>query len=279
MRNLRFATLVAIVLLLGWFVVPKGDAALRVTFFDIGQGDSALVSTPKGMRILIDGGPDRTVLTKLGEALPWNERTIDLVVLSHPHADHITGLTYVLERYRVKRILMTDAVHTTPEYARFLELIRDRQIPVTLARAGQAFTLEDGVSMEVFWPQASYEGVRLSDLNVSSIVNRVRFRNTSVLFTGDTPIENEEAIVASGADISSQILKVGHQGSRTSSGEEFLRAVAPEVAVISVGKDNQFGHPHAEVVERLERMVPTVLRTDKDGDVRFESDGTRWARR
>ncbi len=256
----------------------KGQPTL-VTFFDIGQGDAALVRTKFGQTILIDGGPDRTILQKLGAAMPWGEKSIDLVILSHPHADHVTGLTYVLERYRVRQVLMTGAVHTTPEYLRFLELVKEQNIPTTIARAGQRFTLDGDVAVEVLWPEQSFVGVRVDDLNDTSIVNRVTFGARSVMFTGDTPSANEAALLAQGADLKADILKVSHQGSRTSSSEEFVRAVSPAVAVISVGAKNRYGHPHADVVQRLQRLVPTVLRTDQVGDITFTLEDNRWVRR
>lgn len=261
---------------LWWQARPPTE--LTVTFFNIGQGDATLIRTPQGQQILIDGGPDRTILRKLGQELPWFERDIDLVILSHPHADHVAGLTYVLERYRVQQILMTDAVHTTPEYLRFLELIKQYQVPVTLAQAGQVIALSGEVNVEVLWPNISYAGIKVVDLNATSIVNRVVYGNTAVLFTGDTPSENEAALVASGAQLSAQILKVAHQGSHTSSTEAFLRAVSPEVAVISVGANNRYGHPHRQIVARLQTLVATVLRTDRDGDITFRSHGRRWQR-
>ncbi len=278
MKRMRFALALAFVIVAAWLVAGRQPVAFSVTFFDVGQGDSALVTTPDRTFVLIDGGPSRAVLTKLGQALPFGVRTLDLVVLSHPHADHLAGLAYVLQRYRVKHVLMTDATHTTPEYIAFLELVREQDIPVTIARAGQRFDIGAGARLEVLWPAMSYAGARTSDLNATSIVSRIVYGSTAVLFTGDTPIENEASLLASGADVKAQLLKVAHQGSRTSSSEEFIRAVSPETAVVSVGADNRFGHPHEDVILRLTRLVPAVLRTDQDGDIRFESDGARWTR-
>jgi competence protein ComEC len=245
---------------------------LQVIFFNIGQGDSALVRTPDGQDILLDGGPDRKILTKLGDYLPWADRTIDLVVLSHPHADHVAGLNYVLERYRVRRVLLTGAVHTTPEYIRFLQIIKEKNIPVTWAVAGQTLEFSGQVKLEVLWPVTSLQGQSFSDLNTSSIVNKIIYGNTAILFTGDTPAENERQLLNTNASLRADILKVAHQGSKTSSTEEFIKAVAPQIAVISVGRNN-YGHPHAEVVNRLKRLVPVVLRTDETGDIIYWSDG------
>ena len=268
---------VGLVVVLAWWWGGQSNHLLTVTFFDVGQGDAALIRTPQDQTILIDGGPDRTILTKLGESLPWTRRTIDLVILSHPHADHVAGLNYVLARYRVRHVLMTGAIHTTPEYLKFLELLKNKEVPVTIAQAGQVIELNGGVSVEVLWPFKSVVGERVDDLNITSIVNRVVYKATAVLFTGDMPKENEAALLNSGSDLTAQILKVAHQGSRTSSSEEFIKAVAPEVAVIPVGQ-NSYGHPHAEVVERLKKLVEVVLRTDAEGDITWQSNGQSWQR-
>lgn len=259
-----------------WF---RTSASLLVIFLNVGQGDATVIRTPQGQTILIDGGPDRTILSKLGKYLPWTEKVIDLAVLSHPHADHLAGLNYILERYQVKHILMTEAVHTTPDYFHFLELIKKHNIPVTIALSGQEFLFDDGiVKLQTIWPDRSLAKERLTDLNSSSIVNRLVYGTTAVLFTGDTPVANEMSILNSGQTVRADILKVAHQGSRTSSSDEFLRTVSPQVAVISVGR-NSYGHPHTEVIDRLQHLVAQVLRTDQQGDIIFISDGDKFNRR
>ncbi len=252
---------------------------LTVTFFDIGQGDAALIRTPAHQNILIDGGPDDRVAAKLGRALPWTDRTIDLVILSHPHADHVTGLVPVLQHYHVGRVLMTGVLHTAPQYLEFLQLIKDKHIPVTIAQAGQHLALAGGVTLDVLWPTVPYEGQTVPEIHVTTIVNQLRYGSTSVFFTGDLPAEEEGMLVASGTDLRAHILKVGHHGSRTSSSEAFIKAVAPPVAVISVGRRNQYGLPDEDVVARLKRLVPQVFRTDQDGDVTFAYVADHWVRR
>ncbi len=275
-KLLYLAIAVVIVLLFFLFYQQSQNKYLQLTFIDVGQGDAHVVRTPEGQVILIDGGPDRGILRKLGRILPWYERTIDLMILSHPHADHVTGLVHTLNRYEVKQVMLTGALHTTPEYLEFLSLIKDKKIPVISPHQGQLIKFAGGVTMDVFWPPFSYVGQKVGELNDTSIMNRVNYGTTSVLFTGDTPVKNEGAILAAGYNVRAQILKVAHQGSRTSSSPEFLKAVAPEYAVIPVGKGNRYGHPHKEVVERLKSLIPNVLRTDEEGYVRFRSDGKMW---
>jgi beta-lactamase superfamily II metal-dependent hydrolase len=268
--------LAVLIILAAWYVFRP--AGLQVTFFDIGQGDASLIQTPSGQTILIDGGPDRTILKKLGAALPWTTRTIDLMILSHPHSDHVSGLIWVLERYGVRRVLASGVIHTTPEYLKWLEFIKAKNIPLTVAQAGQQLKLSDDVTVEILWPPVTYLGQRVEDLNASSIVNKVRYGSTSLLFTGDTPQVNEQAMLETGFDLKADILKVAHQGSRTSSSEQFIKAVAPNLAVIPVGRDNRYGHPHLEVVDRLNKLVSKVLRTDQTGDIKLVSDGHNWQR-
>jgi len=270
--------LVVTILLIGTAVVlwqQQRPWNFSVTFFDIGQGDAHLIKTPAHQTILIDGGPNRTILRKLGSALPWTTRTIDLMILSHPHADHVTGLIEVLKRYKVKQVVATWAAYNTPEYATWQKIITDKKIPLLIAQAGQNLELADGVKLTILWPTVSMAGVVTKDVNFTSIVNKICWQATCALFTGDTPKENEQELLSLGANLKAQILKVAHQGSRTSSSEDFLRAVAPEVAVIPVGENN-YGHPHTEVVERLQRLVRTVLRTDQVGDITFVSNGESW---
>jgi competence protein ComEC len=149
---------------------------------------------------------------------------------------------------------------------------------LAIAQAGQDIKLAGGVSVDILWPPMSYAGQRVDDLNSTSMVNKINFGKTSVLFTGDTPIINEQALISTGVNLHAQILKVAHQGSRTATSEEFLRAVAPEFAVISVGKDNRFGHPNKEVLERLNNLSIKTFRTDIDGNVSFVSNGQVWTK-
>ena len=257
MKRIYYLLIGGVILLAaGWLLSFNHQAGLSVTFFDVGQGDAALIRTAEGQNILIDGGPSRSILSKLGAYLPWTDRTIDLVILSHPHADHVTGLNHVLENYQVNHVLMSGALHTTSEYLRFLELIKEKNIPITIALAGQTFTLNGGVNIEVLWPIESLAQKEFTDLNESSIVNKVTYGDTAILFTGDTPLENEEAVLQSG---------------------QIIKAVSPQVAVISVGNNN-YGHPNADTVARLKSLVPVVLRTDEAGDITYISNGQSFTR-
>ncbi len=276
MKNKGFIVGLIIILLLAWLVASVRPVELSVTFFDVGQGDAALITTPARQAILIDGGPDRSILDKIGRTLPWDKHMIDLMILSHPHADHLTGLVAVLRQYRVREILMTGVVHTTPEYLEFLKIIQTKKIPVRLAQVGQTIKLAQGVELEVAGPIVSYQDQSVADLNATSLVVKLKYGTTQALFTGDQTKENELELLKMGVNLSAQILKVSHHGSRASSSLEFLRAVKPDYAVISVGAGNSFGHPAAGTVQRLQALGAAIYRTDKAGDVEFISDGRSW---
>lgn len=255
-----------------WFTyaAPKD---LEVDFLDVGQGDAILIKTPMGQNILIDGGPDNTVIEHLSKNLPWWDRKIDLIILSHPHDDHITSLIDVIKRYRVARILYTGVVHTTPNYLTWLELVRDRNIPLVIIDRPQTIKLGEQCELKILHPEKSVLGQRVNNLNSSSIVVKLIYQEMKFLFTGDIEIEIEQELVDNNINLSAQVLKAGHHGSDTSSSQRFLEAVKPETVVIQAGRDNDFGHPSRRVIKRLERIGAEILRTDLDKTVMLVSDG------
>ena len=246
---------------------------LEVDFLDVGQGDAILIKSPFGQNILIDGGPDSKVIEGLGKNLPFWDKRIDLMVLTHPHDDHVTGLIEVIKRYSVKKILYTGVIHSAPNYLAWLAVIRERKIPLVIIDRPQKIVLGDDCYMEIIYPRKNFLAQETDNLNNSSIVARLVYGQTKFLLMGDAEIEVEKELLADGADLSAQVLKVGHHGSDTSSGEEFLKAVSPQIAVIQVGEDNDFGHPSLRILKRLERAGAEILRTDKNGTVSLISDG------
>jgi competence protein ComEC len=251
----------------------KEKGKMVVNYFDVGQGDSIFIKTPNNQKILIDGGPDNTVLAKLGKSLPFYDKKIDLVILTHPHADHLVGLIEVLKRYKVKKILSTGVLHTTPEYTAWLEEIKRQKILLEIAVAGQVFNFGSETKLEILYPFESLGGQSVDDLNDTSIVSKLTFKNNTFLFMGDAETEVEEKLIASGADLRADILKIGHHGSKNATTEEFLNKVNPKSAVISVGASNKFGHPSGLVINRLKRKEINISRTDIEGDIRLLSDG------
>ncbi|HIC94008.1 MAG TPA: MBL fold metallo-hydrolase, partial [Anaerolineae bacterium] len=264
----------AVAVLLVWMALGSlPDGRLHVAFLDVGQGDAIFIQTPRGRQILIDGGPNPATLTAaLGRRMPFWDRTIDLVILTHPDDDHLTGLIPVLERYRVGQILESGYEHSTSTYQRWLELIEEKKTPAHLARSGMRLGLEEGLELAILHPGPELLKGTEADSNNNSVVSRLSMGRVSFLFPGDIEEVVETMLLASGRELSSTVLKVPHHGSDTSSSAPFLEAVNPQLAVISVGADNRFGCPSPEVVERLEGRA-ILKRTDEDGTIEVVTDG------
>ncbi len=256
-----------------WLIVyDLENQNLEVNFFDIGQGDGIFIETPKSYQILIDGGPDSTLLEKLGQEMPFWDRTIDLVVLTHPEHDHIAGLIEVLKRYKVGFVLWTGILRDTGEYREWKSLLETNDLTIKIARVGQRI-ITPKVFIDVLYPFESLYGQEVKNTNDSSIILRLVYNNNSFLFTGDSGKSIERKLVKNDLIIATDVLKVGHHGSKTSTSKELLEALAPQIAVVSSGRENRYGHPCQEVLDILEKYGITVLRTDQDGDIKIISDG------
>jgi competence protein ComEC len=249
---------------------------LIVDFLDVGQGDSVFIETPQHHQILIDGGPDTTVLSKLQKLMPKQDRSIDLVMLTHPEKDHFAGLLEVLKRYKIDYVLWTGVARDTPEYKEWillLELSEKKGTKVIIVEKGQEI-LVGNVIIDILYPKESLAGQELKNTsNDSGVVFRLVFEKNSFLFTGDISSKIEKEIVEENSDIISNVLKVAHHGSKYSTPDELLNSVKPQIAVISVGKNNTYGHPTPEVLQKLDKFGIKVLRTDIDGDIEIVSDG------
>lgn len=253
-----------------WFggLASKPDY-LGLQFFDVGQGDAIYLRTPQGNDILIDGGPGDAVLAKLGQVMPFADRTIELVILTHPHADHVSGLAEVLKRYRVKNIIFPGVVYESATYARFLELIKEKNVLVHIPHLADRVLLDDFTVLDLYYPITGEFSRNPSDINDVSIIGKLSYGTNRVMFTGDAGKNIENFLLKLGVPLESNILKVGHHGSRHSTAAEFLAAVKPEYSVISVGKENKYGHPHEEVLGVLKAANTEILRTDQQGDIIF----------
>ncbi len=248
---------------------------LEVTFFDIGQGDSIFIETPQSHQILIDGGPTSIILERLGKVMPYWDRTIDLVILTHPEHDHYGGLIEVLKRYKVENILWTGALKETAEFQEWQRLIEEEQAQIFIAQSGQKITWPS-LSLDILYPWESFKGEIVKDINNTSIVARLVYGYNSFLLTGDIYKSTEKKILEKGISVDSDILKVSHHGSKTSSAPEFVAAVSPEIAIIQCGKDNSYGHPHPETLEILEKYDINILNTAETGDIKIISNGKTY---
>jgi competence protein ComEC len=249
---------------------------LRVVFADIGQGDMALITTPGGHRIVVDGGPNgATAAGALGSELTFWERSIDLVVLTHPHSDHVAGLTELLNRYNVRRVLQREINLDTAQHVEWTRSVASEGALVLNARPGQVLSFDDGVIVEVIAPPEPLLNGTESDTDNASVVLRVSLGEVSFLLAADIFSEGEASIIRGGLNVDADVLKVPHHGSRNASTAAFLAAVSPAAAVISAGTENRFGHPHQELLDRLARHLPPdrVYVTSERGTVTFVTDG------
>ena len=270
------APLVSVAALVWIAALSLADSRLHVYFIDVGQGDAAFITTPGGRQVLVDGGPDPVEMVQfLGAKMPFRDRTIDLVVLTHAHSDHITGLLEVLRRYDVRRILEREVTHDTPAYEAWRKAVAEEGAEVVQASASQLVALGDEVFMDVVSPGPRLLRGTDSDIDNASVVLRLVYGDVSFLLTGDMFHEAEGVLVRENAPIDSDVLRVGHHGSRNSSSGGFLDRVSPVAAVISAGEGNRFGHPHAETMDALRVHVPDelVLLTGNNGTIEFVTDG------
>ena len=243
-------------------------ARLEVSFFDVGQGDSIFIETPEGHQVLIDGGPSYSkIIEKLSSEMPSWDKDIDLVVLSHPESDHMTGLLSVLENYRVDNIVWTGIERDGEKFESWKRMVDEEGADVYFAEAEERIVMNDSV-LEVIYPEESIKGDFFKDSNDTSVVLRLSYGDSSFLFPGDISSKAEKEL----SGIDSDILKAPHHGSKYSTSSEFLEKVTPLLAVIQVGK-NSYGHPTPEVLTRLDNSGIKVLRNDLDGDIKIVSDG------
>ena len=273
--NIRWY-LLAILLFANFFIwnaifIETRNGTLTVVFLDAGQGDAIFIEAPNGNQVLIDGGPNKSVLRQLSKVMPFYDRSIDIVIATHPDKDHIGGLPDVLQRYTVDFILESGAKNDTGISRAFESAILQNKIKRIFAKREMAITLGDDVFLNILFPDRDVSEV---ESNTASIVAQLVYKNTEFMLTGDSPKTIEEYLVfLDGEKLRSDVLKVGHHGSKTSSSESFVGYVSPEYAIISAGADNSYGHPHKEVVEILNQFGSAILNTKDNGAIIFKSDG------
>lgn len=258
------------------FALFPAEHTLRVSFLDVGQGDSILIQGPTGVRMLVDGGPDRSVVRELPKLIGPLQRTIDVMIETHPDKDHIAGLADVLETYKVKNIMSPGLPSDTNVYARLVSAVESEPgIQSYLARRGMRIHLGGGAYADVLYPD--HDVSRLKATNDASIVLRVVYGETSFMLTGDMASLIEDELVRSLpiSQLRSDVLKVGHHGSKYSTSDLWLQAVSPSVAIILAGKGNTYGHPAPEVLGRIEKQGARILSTMDQGTITLVSDGVR----
>jgi len=249
------------------------SAPLEVIFFDIGQGDAILIKVASFCQILIDGGPQRNIVEKLSTEMPFWDKKIDLIILTHSEKDHIEGLISVLETYEVDNILWTGVEKETEVFRAWEKALEQEGANEYLALAGQKIIVNNA-EIEILHPfEILADSSLIKDVNRTSIVAKLIFKNISFLFTGDIYSQDEKNIIEQGSDLETDILKLAHHGSKTSTSRNFIEATLPKMAIVSCGKNNIYGHPHEQVLSLLSEYDINVLRTDINGDIKIQSNG------
>lgn len=258
-------------------ITSYGLGGAKIVFCDVGQGD-AILFLDKNVQILIDGGPDDKVSRCLAQYMPWWDRQLELVVATHPDADHITGLVSVLTQYKVRSIWLSQQQATTEQFRDFsaaIEAARAKGVTVMYPTTGLQQVLTESTRVSVLWPPPetllwdifSIKSASELETNDGSIVLFLQCGKTSILLTGDAENKTETAMLKLGLLTKTDILKVGHHGSKSSSTQEFIAKISPEVGVISVGEKNRYGHPDETVLERLKADGVSLERTDQVGNI------------
>ncbi len=245
-------------------VVQNGN--LSVYFIDVGQADCILISTDNH-NMLIDAGNNEDGKLLVSYLKTLNVDKIDYLVGTHPHEDHIGGMDDIINNFKIDKYFMPDEISTTKTFEDVLDALEKNNLTYTTPKDGESYNLGDATIKVIHVKENA------ADLNESSIVLRLTYGNNSFLFTGDATKKVEQEILSSNVEIKSDVLKVAHHGSNYSSNEDFLRAVSPKYAVISVGKDNIYNHPNSSTLSKLNKLNITVYRTDEVGTVIFKSDG------
>lgn len=260
---ISFITVIFLLVSIYW---PR--PALQISFLNVGQGDATLIRV-HNINILVDGGPDNSLLSELANHLPWWEREIDYVVVTHYHEDHLLGLIELMNKYKIKNILVS--AHQ-PEsdfyYQLWHESLAKHHLQPTIVQAGEQFVIDADTKWQILSADTNHE-----DYNENSVVMRFSYRDVDLLLMGDLPQVGEQRILANHFFLESEIIKVGHHGSKYSSGPEFLAAVKPSYCLIESGQNNKFGHPHAETINRLRQIGCQILDTQEKGSITITSNG------
>ena len=270
-----FLILIFVILtLIVWSLVLDRESksgVLTVAFLDVGQGDSIFIETPNGTQVLLDGGPNKKVLRELSELMPFYDRSIDMIITSHPDMDHIGGVPDVLRRFEVEHIMIPGVGSDTKVYEEMINVVQEKNIEILYARRGQIYLdQENNIYLDILFPDRDVAGF---DKNLASIVAKLVYGEATFLFTGDSPTSIEEYLI--GLDptaLDVDVLKLGHHGSKTSTSPDYLGYTSPDYAIISAGKDNSYGHPHEEVLDALLQFDIKYFETS-EGTIVFECDG------
>lgn len=273
-KYLKFLVLIFLLILTIFLwanVIWFSNKNLKIAFMDIGQGDAIFIKSPDGNKIIVDGGPGESLMKILPKQLSFFDKDIDMIVITNPDKDHFEGFIPLLQRYYVP-VVLTSGIRPLDNqvYLQFLKLAEDKKVKEVVANKGQIISIGGGAFMEVIFPDRDVSALSHND---GSVVIKLIYKDISILLTGDTTEKMEKYFTAYNFDLKSDVLKVAHHGSKTSTSEDFLKKVSPKIAIISAGIGNSYGHPHKEVLDRLENAKIKVFGTYEFGSIALESDG------
>ena len=267
---LGFFIIIAVFIWYGVWAEEQGEL-LTIAFLDVGQGDVIFIETPGGKQVLIDAGPNKKVLRELAKQMPFYDRSIDVIIMTHPDSDHIGGFPAILESYTVDMVLESGVTCKNSICDELDRLLVEKNLEKKIVQRGTVINLGSDVYLDVLFPDR--EAVNF-ETNLASLVIKIVYKDNSFLLTGDSPDEIEEYLLSLDlSDLDVDVLKLGHHGSKTSSSQSFIGFTSPDVVVISVGADNRYGHPHQEVLDILDNFQIGTLRTDHKGTIVIKSDG------
>ncbi len=255
---------------------PAESRLLTISFLDIGQGDGILITSPTGNHMIVDAGPTNSIITKLSQEISYTDRDIDIAMITNPDKDHIAGFVDIFKRYRVGRLIEAGTFNTSEVYREVKRQAGIHSVPTLRAERGTVIDLGGGVFFRILFPDRDVANLSTND---GSIVGVLEYGKVKVVFTGDAPAKIEKYLVSLHDPLDGDVLKAGHHGSKTSSSEEFLNAITPTHAVVSVGRGNTYHHPSPEVLDRFASHGITTSMTMDHGTIRLISDGERiWWR-
>jgi competence protein ComEC len=274
-NNLSLPLFIFVIFIFSLSYFPSGtktktDNSFTIAFLNVGQGDAIAFKGQKQLT-LVDGGPDKSLLAELAKLDLGLNKRIDNLFLTHPHADHLVGLNYLFDSYKIVRVFTTGVSHNSPDYLEFLRNIKAQNISTTKTVAGQKYLIE-GASVKILWPRANS---KFKDLNDTSLVILVTYGDVKTLLLGDLSAEKQDIIADSTELPDIDIIKIAHHGSKTGLSEKILAETKPEIAIITVGK-NYYGHPSPDAIKGLKSLK--VLRTDHEGTIIFSTDGKKLFR-
>lgn len=269
-----FLVVAAIIIWSGAFsTASTTDTNLHIYFLNVGQGDAEYIKTPNGQDILIDGGPDSSVLGELGKVMSLGDRKIDLVILTHPHADHLTGLIDVLNRFEIGEVWETGVEYPSSVYDTWKLSIKEKGIKDSFVSANTEMQFSE-VKILVLYPLSSIKNQTIDNVNNASIISELDYNKFSALFLGDAEIPSQAQILKSVKPM--QVVKIAHHGSQNGINEDLMKIVRPAVAVIEVGAKNTYGHPAPATISFLKSIAAQIYRTDQNGTIDISSDGVNW---